>query len=328
MLNPKIVALGGGTGLSTMLRGLKKYTYDLTAVVTMADDGGGSGVLRNDLGMLPPGDIRNCLLALAEIEPSMEKLFRYRFPDGMLKGQSLGNLMLAAMNGIYGTFEEGIKHAHEIFAVSGKVLPVTCDDIRMYAVFEDGTAVFGESNISHSKVQGRCKISDVGLSPNLPTPTQGVISAIENADLIILGPGSLYTSIIPNLLVSGVADAIRKSHAVKLYVCNVMTQLGETEKYTAHDHVKAILRHGGEGIIEKCLVNTGIISDEIQSRYRDLEGVNPVFIDKESFENTGIELIGADVQQVNDGLVRHNPDKLAYSIIKLLNSVSDQNAVG
>lgn len=317
MFDPRIVALGGGTGLSTMLRGLKKYTNEITAVITMADDGGGSGILRQDLGMLPPGDIRNCLLALAEIEPTLEKLFRYRFGDGMLKGQSLGNLILAAMNGIYGSFDEAIKHAHEVFAVTGKVLPVTCDDIRMYAVFEDGSAVFGESKIAEAKIKHGCKIQSVGLSAPHVMPAQGVLPAIENADMIILGPGSLYTSIIPNLLVDRVSDAIRKSNARKVYVCNVMTQVGETEGYSAFDHVSAIIQHGGEGLIDTCIVNTGAIAGEILDRYESLEGAQPVLIDDEAFAEAGITLVKAEIARVENDLARHNPQRLAHEIMKL-----------
>ena len=316
MFDPRIVALGGGTGLSTMLRGLKKYTDKITAVITMADDGGGSGVLRQDLGMLPPGDIRNCLLALAEIEPTLETLFSYRFDDGMLKGQSLGNLILAAMNGIYGSFDEAIKHAHEIFAVTGRVLPVTCDDIRMYAVFENGGAVFGESKIAEAKIKQGCKIQSVGLSAPHVLPAQGVLSSIAEADMIILGPGSLYTSIIPNLLVDGVADAIRKSSARKIYVCNVMTQVGETEGYSAFDHISAIIQHGGEGLIDTCIVNTGEIDDGVLKRYETLEGAEPVVVDSKLFAKMGIELFQADIVRVENDHVRHNPQKLAYEIMK------------
>ncbi len=318
MNDPRIVALGGGTGLSTMLRGLKKYTNDITAIITMTDDGGGSGVLRQDLGMLPPGDIRNCLLALAEIEPSLDTLFRYRFGDGMLKGQSLGNLILAAMNGIYGSFDEAIKHAHEVFAVTGRVMPVTCDDIRMYAVFEDGGAVFGESKIAEAKIKHGCKIQRIGLSAPHVTPSQGVIPSIEEADMIILGPGSLYTSILPNLLVDEVADAIRKSSALKVYVCNVMTQVGETEGYSAFDHVSAIIQHCGEGLIDTCIVNTGSIAGEVLHRYESLEGAQPVLIDDEAFTRAGITLVRAEIAKVKDDLARHDPKKLAHEIMKLM----------
>lgn len=230
---PKITAIGGGTGLSTMLRGLKKYTKNLTAVVTVADDGGGSGVLRRDIGMPPPGDIRHCMESLANVEPIMERLLTYRFQEGSLAGQSFGNLILAALNGVTGSFEEAVAQMSQVLAITGRILPVTSADVQLEAVFENGARVVGESKISSFKKEQDCRIAHVALLPERPAALQAALQAIREADLILMGPGSLYTSVIPNLLVEGVVEAICRSEALKIYVCNIMTQEGETEGYTA-----------------------------------------------------------------------------------------------
>ncbi len=316
MHNLKITTIGGGTGMSTMLRGLKKYTENITAVVTMADDGGGSGKLREDLGVLPPGDIRNCLVALAEAEPMMEELFHYRFPCGVLRGQSVGNLIIAAMDGICGSFEEAIRRVSEVLAISGRVLPVTTENIYMSALLSDGAEIHGESRIGIAKKAHGCRISKVHLVPEMVSPASDVLESIEKADAIILGPGSLYTSVIPNLLVQGVADALRKTDAPKIYVCNVMGQPGETEGYTAFDHVRAILDHGGEGIVDYCLVNTEKLEKSVLSRYA-ADGVGPVFVDGDRFEKAGIRLLSAPLLAGGE-LARHNPDRLAACLMDFL----------
>ena len=226
---PHIVAIGGGTGLSTMLRGLKKYTKNLTAIVTVSDDGGGSGMLRRDIGMLPPGDIRHCMESLANTEPVMQQLLTYRFESGTLRGQCFGNLLLAALNGVTGSFDEAVRSMGQVLAISGTVIPVTTTDVRLTATFENGAYVVGESNIFGFKKQQDCRIDHVELLPAHPKALPDALDAIAAADLILLGPGSLYTSIIPNLLVDGVAEAIAASDAQKIYVCNIMTQDGETE---------------------------------------------------------------------------------------------------
>ena len=307
--NPKIVAIGGGTGIATMLRGLKKYTEEITAIITMCDDGGGSGVLRQDLGMLPPGDIRNCLLALADTEPILEKLFSYRFDDGILRGQSFGNLFIAAMYGITGNFEEAVRRSKEVLAVTGAVIPVTAQDVRMCATFEDGHEVFGESKIANAK-KSDCRIKSVSLVPSKVAPANGVLESINSADIIIFGPGSLYTSIIPNLLVEGVSDAISKSKAPRVLICNVMTQPGETDGYTAFDHVKAINEHVGGSIIDYCIVNTGHMNEDVLKKYREDRQV-PVEVDEEKFKLAGVKLIKADLSTDGNDLARHNSEKLA-----------------
>ena len=227
---PRIAAIGGGTGLSTLLRGLKRYTKNITAIVTVADDGGGSGRLRQDLGMLPPGDIRNCLEALANAEPLMAQLMHYRFPEGELAGQSFGNLFLAALNGIMPSFDRAVESLSQVLAITGRVLPVTNENIQLEAEFENGVRVVGESRIFQCKQEQDCRIRRVNLLPSRPKALPEAVEAIREAEMVVLAPGSLYTSIIPNLLVDGIVEAIRESRALKIYVCNVMTQEGD--RYT------------------------------------------------------------------------------------------------
>lgn len=316
---PKIVVIGGGTGLSTMLRGLKAYSSNLTAIVTVADDGGGSGVLRQDLGMLPPGDIRNCILALADTEPVMEKLLEYRFKDGMLKGQSFGNLFLAAMDGISDSFEEAVKKMSDVLAVTGRVLPVTLQDVKLCAELDDGYVVKGESRIGKHNSFHKGRIKNVYLEPLLIKPLKEAIDAILEADMIVLGPGSLYTSIIPNLLVPGIADAIKRSNAIKAYVCNVMTQPGETEDYTVSDHVNAIERHSHRGIIEYCIVNSAKIPQELKKKYHE-DGATTVKVDAEILQRKGINVIDDDFVCINNNYIRHDTKRLAKTLIGLCNS--------
>lgn len=314
---PKIVAIGGGTGLSTMLRGLKTYSTNITAIVTVADDGGGSGVLRQDLGILPPGDIRNCVMALADTEPIMEKLLQYRFEDGMLKGQSFGNLFLAAMHGISSSFEEAVHKMSDVLAVTGKVLPVTLEDIKLCAELEDGFVICGESKISKHSSFHPGRIKRVFLEPESVKPLADAIDSVGEADVIIFGPGSLYTSILPNLIVDGVCEALKKSNAIKIYVCNVMTQPGETDGYSVFEHIKAIEDHTYSGIIDYCIVNTAEIPEELKKRYLD-DGAETVKVDTERINKAGIKIIGGDFISVKNNLIRHNSRRLAEVIIDLV----------
>ncbi|NLU53099.1 MAG: YvcK family protein [Clostridiaceae bacterium] len=313
---PKIVAIGGGTGISTMLRGLKEYTSNITAIITVADDGGGSGTLRNDLGILPPGDIRNCLIALAETEPVMEKLLKYRFTEGSLKGQSFGNLFLAAMTGISDSFEQAVKYMGQVLAVTGRVYPVTEENIFLVAELEDGTQIRGESRIGNHHLTHPGKIKRIMLDKPNVAPLPQALKAIEDADLIVLGPGSLYTSIIPNLLVNGIARAIAQSKAPVLYVCNVMTQPGETEGYTVGDHINAIHEHAGSSLVDICLVNNGDIKPSILKKYHE-DGAEPVKIDTSRIKRMGIRLVEKDLARISDDFVRHDPIKLARAIIEI-----------
>lgn len=313
---PRIAVIGGGHGLSNMLRGLKDYTENLSAIVTVADDGGGSGALRQDLGMPPPGDIRNCLVALANTEPLMKQLMDYRFHEGTLAGQSFGNLFLAALNGISPSFDTAVRRMSEVLAITGRVLPVTTADVQLEAEFENGANVIGESKIFHCKKKEDCRITKVRLLPERPRALPEALAAIQEADMIVLGPGSLYTSIIPNLLVDGIVEAIRKSSALKVYVCNVMTQEGETEGYTVSDHIAALFQHSVKGLFRLCLVNNSPIPDAVAARYAQ-EGAEPLRDDTERCAALGVELICRPISMVQDGFVRHHPDKLAQELVLL-----------
>lgn len=263
----KVVVIGGGTGLSTMLRGLKQYTSHITAIVTVGDDGGGSGKLREDLGMLPPGDIRNCILALADTEPLMEDLLQYRFTEGSLKGQCFGNLFLAAMAGISENFEDAVQKMSSVLAVKGKVLPVTLDDMKLVAELENGEIIEGESKIPSEVIVRKTRIKKLAIKPIDAKPLEEAIKAINNADVIIMGPGSLYTSIIPNLLVKGIPEAICKSPAKKVYISNVMTQPGETDGFKVSNHLKVLMDYGVAGNIDYVIANNGIIPPDIKEKY-------------------------------------------------------------
>ena len=311
---PKITAIGGGTGLSTMLRGLKKYTKNLTAVVTVADDGGGSGVLRRDIGMPPPGDIRHCMESLANVEPIMERLLTYRFQEGSLAGQSFGNLILAALNGVTGSFEEAVAQMSQVLAITGRILPGTSADVQLEAVFENGARVVGESKISSFKKEQDCRIAHVALLPERPAALPAALQAIREADLILMGPGSLYTSVIPNLLVEGVVEAICRSEALKIYVCNIMTQEGETEGYTAADHVDALLSHGAPGLVDLCLANSAPVRPGLVEKYRE-EDAAPILVDRERIRAMGLELEEYPVASEGGDYARHDPDRLAAAVL-------------
>ncbi|MCI8328186.1 MAG: YvcK family protein [Oscillibacter sp.] len=313
---PRIAVIGGGHGLSNMLRGLKEYTENLSAIVTVADDGGGSGALRQDLGMPPPGDIRNCLTALANTEPLMDQLMDYRFQEGSLAGQSFGNLFLAALNGISPSFDAAVRRMSEVLAITGRVLPVTTADVQLEAWFENGASVVGESKIFYCKKKEDCRITQVRLLPEHPKALPEALSSIEEADMIVLGPGSLYTSIIPNLLVDGIVEAIQASSALKIYVCNVMTQEGETEGYTASDHISAIFQHSADQLFRLCLVNSSPIPEDVAARYAQ-EGAELLRYDTERCAALGVKLMSRPVAMVEDGYVRHHPDQLARELIQL-----------
>lgn len=316
---PKVVAIGGGTGTSVLLRGLKEYTSNITAIVTVADDGGGSGILREDLGMLPPGDIRSCILALANTEPTMEKLFQFRFKDGMLKGQSFGNLFLAAMNEIYGSFEVAIKETCNVLAVTGKVLPMTLENVTLYAVLENGHTVKGESNIPLKNKELGSKIDYIYMEPKISNPLDEAIKAIEKADIIVLGPGSLYTSVIPNLLVNDMVDKIYNSSAPKVYVTNVMTQPGETDGYTVLEHVKAILKHSRDDFLDYVIVNVERIPDNTLKKYI-FDGSEPVILgerEEEILEEKGINVIKERLVDIKKDYIRHDSLKLGKILTHL-----------
>ncbi|MDP4089997.1 MAG: YvcK family protein [Bacillota bacterium] len=314
---PKIVVIGGGTGLSTMLRGLKYYTSNITAIVTVADDGGGSGDLREDLGILPPGDIRNCILALADTEPLMEELLQYRFTDGRLKNQSFGNLFLAAMDGISSNFEEAVQKMSSVLAVTGKVLPVTLDNMILKARLKDGSIIQGESAIPKVAFKRGMPIDHISIEPENAKPLEEALKAIEEADAIIFGPGSLYTSIIPNLLVKDIAHEVKNSGALKLYISNIMTQPGETDGYSVSDHVKAIYDHIHGEILDFVIVNSGKLDPDLEERYRT-EGSEIVAKDENKLKKMDIGIIEGDFIKVQNGYIRHDAEKLASILVETI----------
>jgi len=314
---PKIVVIGGGTGLSTMLRGLKKYTNNITAIVTVADDGGGSGVLREDLGILPPGDIRNCMLALAETEPLMEELLQYRFKDGRLKDQSFGNLFLAAMDGISNNFEEAVQKMSSVLAVKGKVIPVTLDNMILKARLKNGIIIDGESNIPKGALENNSAIDEVFIEPKDARAIKEALIAINEADAIVLGPGSLYTSIIPNLLVGEIKNSLDKTKAIRIYVSNIMTQPGESDNYNVKDHIVAINKHAKCKVVDYVVVNTGKISSELQQKYLE-DNSNMVNINEEDIKKLGIGVIKKDFVEIGKGYIRHDADKLAAILVETI----------
>ncbi len=316
---PKIVVLGGGTGLGTLLRGLKKISTNLTAIVTVFDDGGSSGRLRREQGVLPPGDIRNCLVALAEAEPVVTQLFEHRFKGGDLDGHSFGNLFIASMVQVAGDLETALKECSKVLAIRGRVLPTTLHDVTLCAEFTDGTMVEGESAITKA---GKT-IRRVFLEPaRVPAP-QDVLEAIGEADLIVLGPGSLYTSVIPNLLVEGVVDALRRAAGLKVYVCNVMTQHGETRGFKASDHVRALVEQGGWGLFEHVLVNTRRPRNQVLLTRYSQEGAEPVDPDVEAIRALGFRVVPEDLISEEE-LVRHDPRKITTVLLQLLASISPE----
>ncbi len=314
---PKIVVVGGGTGLSTMLRGLKKHSHNITAIVTVADDGGGSGDLRNDLGMLPPGDVRNCILALANTEPVMDDLLNYRFKDGRLKGQSFGNLFLAAMNGISINFEDAVQKMSSVLAVRGQVLPVTLDYMELEAILENGNIIKGESNIPDAVIKQKSKIKELRIIPEEADALGDALIAIEEADAIILGPGSLYTSILPNLLVKDITRAIEYAQCPKIYICNVMTQPGETTDFTVSDHVGEIIKYCGNNVIDTVIANVEEIDEVLKNRYEE-KGSQVVKLDKEEVENMYVKVVEGNVVKVKYNYIRHNHNALSELIIKTI----------
>jgi len=306
--------MGGGTGLSVLLRGLKKYPVDITAVVTVADDGGSSGRLRDELEIPPPGDIRNVLVALSDVEPLVEALFQHRFTSGEgLTGHALGNLLLAGMTSITGDFFHAITETSKVLNVRGRVLPAANQSVVLHAELEDGQIVTGESKIPYF---GK-KINRVFLTPGDVEPLSETLMEIQRADLLVFGPGSLYTSILPNLIVKKIGDAVLTAKAKKVYVCNVMTQAGETMGYTAFDHVQALHDHLGAPFIDTAIVNNHDIPAELRKLYAK-ELSEPVVVDEDRFAESKIRLIQDELAKYDDQVVRHDTLKLASILYSLL----------
>ena len=311
----KVAAIGGGTGMSTMLRGLKSLTHNITAIVTVADDGGGSGMLRTDMGILPPGDIRNCILGLAKTDPIMEKLLSYRFCGGSLNGQSFGNLFLAAMCGISTNFVEAVKRVSDVLRVTGKVLPVTLDNVVLKADFSDGTSLKGESIIPKYAREHNVHIEKIQIVPNNAKPLDDAISAIYDADVITLGPGSLYTSILPNLLIDGIADAVKRSKAKKIFICNLMTQPGETTGMSAYEHIKAVYDHTGDLKINTCIANELKVPYEYLKPYLE-DGADELLVDEDKSRGLGINVVYDNFVSLQNGLLRHDFKNLTNVLAK------------
>lgn len=325
-----IVAIGGGTGLSTLLRGLKRYVDAeggwsvgaLGAIVTVTDEGGSSGVLRKEFGMLPPGDVRNCIVALAEEEQLLSRLFNYRFDtDSALKGHSLGNLLLTALTDITGTFDAAVLAASEVLAIQGEIYPSTLTDVRLRATLEDGSVLEGEVAISGTHIGEaprttirHARITELALEPPHAEPTEGALAALAAADLIIIGPGSLYTSVLPNLVIDKLAAALRAARGLRVYICNVMTQPNETDGYTAQDHLQAITEHAGL-VVDVMVMNGRRPSETILETYAVMNQ-HPVQFDLEAIRNLGVTPFFGDII-AEDDYVRHDPNALAQTIFQL-----------
>lgn len=311
----KIVVIGGGTGLSTILKGLKLYTHNITAVVTVADDGGSSGALRDELGMLPPGDVRNCISALAEIDGETAEILNFRFKEGSLKGHTLGNIILAAFNEMSASFDEAVRRFSAVAGVIGAVYPVTNESVQLAARLKNGDIIEGESHIGFHRSGQGSGIDYVFLKPEKPKAVKGVIKAIKEADAVVLGPGSLYTSIIPNLLVDGVAEAVKESNAIKIYVCNIMSQAGETEGYTVSDHLEAIEKHSYRGIADAVIINSAPIPEGLKERYA-AENAREVEADISAIADR-CAVIRGNLLLVQNEKIRHNFSRLARTVMKL-----------
>lgn len=318
---PVITVIGGGTGLSTLLRGLKLYSHNLTAVVSVADDGGSSGLLRKDLGILPPGDIRNCILALADTEPLMSELMNYRFHEGSLDGQNFGNLFIAALSAVCdNNFFDAVRNFSNVLAVTGNVLPVSLTNLAISAVLDDGSVIEGESNIGNREDISAHSIDHIFMDPPDAAALYESVEAIREADLVVMGPGSLYTSIIPNLLFRDIVEAIEETEAKVVYVCNLMTQPAETYQYTAMDHINAILKHAGhsncQDFIDFCVVNNAPIPKQLLDDYLETNS-SSVTCNPDLIRQSGAELIQAPLFASNSRKVRHEHMALAQLVTML-----------
>jgi len=315
----KIVVIGGGSGLASVLKGLKDYSNNITAIVNTASGGNSEDVMTKEFGILPPNDIRQSLVALSSSEEKMQNLMKYRFKTGNLKGQNFANLLLIAMNDICDkNFAKAIQDTSEVLSVTGKVLPVTLDKTNIGAILKDGTRVIGEDNIADRVLLRNSPIEKIFLQPSVCEPAPGVIKSIKEADLLVIGPGSLYTGIIPNMLLKEVADAIKRSEALKIFVSNIMTEPGQTDNYKVSDYINAIHEHVGKGVIEYCLVNESDIMPEYVRRYNE-EGADLLETDKSALKATGVKIVTCDLAMTDDkGFIRHNPRKLGKAIMTIV----------
>ena len=331
----RVVAIGGGTGLSTLLKGLKRYVmspaqaatgqptiHELSGIVTVSDDGGSSGRLRKELNMLPPGDVRNCIVALSEDEALLSRLFQHRFQKGSgLEGHSFGNLFLAALTSITGDFAEAVRLSSEILLTRGHIYPATMSSVELEASFEDGSVVRGETKITASKG----KIRELVLVPPDVEPLPQTLEAIANADLITIGPGSLFTSLIPNLLVRGIPEAIAESPAIKVFICNLMTQVNESLSLTASEHIKALNRHAGRQLFDYTLVNSKPASDAMKAKYA-LEGASQIVVDSEAIQALGVCPVLGEYLEEGE-VARHATDRVAHDLMALMAQAPDRHIV-
>lgn len=319
----RIVAIGGGTGLSTLLSGLKQFTNNITAIVTVADEGGSSGKLRKEFDVLPPGDIRNCLVALADTEPLMGELFQYRFDENSaFSGHNFGNIFILAMSKVTKDFEEAVKQSSKILLIRGQVVPATLKKVRLVAELEDGTTTLGEVQITGR--ENPSPVKKLSLMPQVCEPTRSSLEAIKNADAIILGPGSLYTSVIPNLLVNSISETINNSSAIKIYVCNIMTQHGETDNYKASDHLNAIFSNTKLNKIDYCVVNNASAPEPFIKRYA-AEKAHQVAANTDDIKELGVTVIEDNLISAKD-YVRHNPKRLTKTIIDIISIAKTEAA--
>ncbi|MFH0797982.1 MAG: gluconeogenesis factor YvcK family protein [Candidatus Woesearchaeota archaeon] len=311
----KVVVIGGGTGSYTVLKGLKNHNLDIVAIVSMSDDGGSSGILRDEFGVLPPGDLRKCIVALSESTETMKEIFQYRFKNGCLQGHNLGNLLITALGDITGDYETAVEEVSKILNIKGQVLPVTFSNSRLCAELENGDIIVGETNIDIPKHDGNLKIKNIFLKPEA-TANMKAIDAISNADLIVIGPGDLYSSVLCNLVVKGVSDAIRNSNAKKVYICNLMTKFGETNNFMVSDFVKEIENYLGKGVLDYVIFNNSEMDANLLKQYEN-ENAYPVRLDLEEASrlNVGIILENVITQPI---LIRHDSEKLANEILKIL----------
>ena len=314
---PKIVVIGGGSGLNTVLKGLKNYTDNITAVVTVSDYGKTPTDSRKALQVLPLNDIKESLVALSYDEAEMEKLLNVEFKTGQLRNLSFGDIYFLAMNNIHENFTKSIENSKEVLNITGKVLPVTLEEIKICAELDDGTVIENRDKIPEYVSETASKTSRIIINPTNCKPAPGVIEAIKEADAIVIGPGSLFTNVIPNLLVKGIAKAIKESNGIKIYVSNIMTELGQTDEYTLSDHIKTINEYVGEGIINYCIYDTGEIVPEYIKKY-NLKGSDIVLPDIQKAKELGIRLIQRNLSKVEGDSIRHDPDVIASTIIQLI----------
>ncbi|WP_085875146.1 gluconeogenesis factor YvcK family protein [Peptoniphilus vaginalis] len=318
-MEKKIAVLGGGTGISTILRGLKDFTTNISAVVSMSDDGGGSGILREELNILPPGDVRRCLIALSNTDKTMRDLLSYRFKSGSLKDQNVGNILIAALTDIFGSFDKALLEMSSVFNVTGKVIPVTLDETHLVAEFESKDKVVGESYIPKMCYRLNTKIKKMSMIPRYPSANEDALEAILSSDIVIIGPGSLYTSIIPNFLVGGINEALRDTNARVIYIANAMTQKGETKNYSLKDHFEAILKHSSYEFIDEVIANDLRATDEIYQYYYNKDESSPIFAteeDKKYFKEKNVKLTEGEFIEIKDGFIRHDGDKIGTSIFR------------